>query len=85
MQERRKEPRQRVLKAGKVICNDRSCVFDCRITDLTAGGARLKIENPWLVPNRFDFVDTASAKTKRPARVIWREVMEFGISFTDAA
>ena len=85
MQERRREPRQRVLKVGKVVHNALNSVFDCRIRDLTAHGARLRIETAWVVPNYFDFVDTTRANIRRPARVVWRELTEFGICFEDAA
>ena len=82
MEERRREHRQRVLKAAKVVFNERQCLYDCRIHDLTVAGARLRIEHAWLVPQHFGFVDVAhEAASLRPARVVWRGNGEVGITF----
>ena len=85
MEDRRAEHRQKVLKVGKVIFNGQNCLYDCRIRDLTAAGARLRIEHSWQVPERFGFVDTSRGQGRRPARVVWRGDTELGITFDDAA
>lgn len=85
MEERRKEPRQRVLKVGKVVFGAQDCLYDCRIRDMTARGARLRIEHAWQVPETFTFVNTSAASAKCVARVVWRGQSEVGIAFKDAA
>ena len=85
MNERRREPRRRVLRTGKIVHNALSSVYDCRIADQTERGARLKIDNSWAVPGYFEFMDTARGKARRPASVVWRSADELGIEFDDAA
>ena len=80
MDERRAERRQRVLKKGKIVFNDRMSILDVRIRDLTAGGARLVVENPLYIPNEFGFIDTVS-RIERLARLVWRSEREIGIAF----
>ena len=85
MQERRIEHRHKVLKAGKIVHGAQNCLYDCRIKDMTAHGARLKVEHGWQVPKNFNFIDTMRAKIQRPSRVVWRGETEVGIAFEDAA
>ena len=85
MEERRNEFRQKVLKAGKIVHGGQNCLYDCRVRDMTAHGARLKVEHAWQVPKNFNFIDTMRARIQRPARVVWRGQVEVGIAFEDAA
>ena len=85
MQERRSEPRQRVLKVGKIVHNGQNSLYDCRISDLSDGGARLAIEQAWLVPKYFRFIDQLRGKEQRPAHVVWRGTSQVGIAFDDAS
>ena len=85
MEERRIERRQKVLKAGKIVHSGQNCLYDCRVRDMTAHGARLRVEHGWQVPRNFNFIDTMRAKIQRPARVVWRAEEEVGIAFEDAA
>ena len=85
MDERRIEHRQRVLKAGKIVHDGQNCLYDCRVRDMTACGARLIVEHGWLVPPNFNFIDSMRQKLQRPARVVWRGPTEVGIVFEDAA
>lgn len=80
MNERRAERRQRVLKKGKIVFNDRYSVLDCRIRDLTPGGARLVLDNTLYVPSEFSFIDTVS-RIERLARLVWRTEAEIGVAF----
>lgn len=56
MNERRKEPRHRVLKAGKIIFNHGNSVIDCTIRDLSDKGAALQIASPGGFPKTFDLL-----------------------------
>lgn len=84
MEERRAEHRQRVLKVGKIVYNGQHCLYDCRIRDMTAAGARLRVEHSWQVPQYFRFIDTSRNEAQRPARVVWRGDGELGVCFEAA-
>ena len=45
MDDRRKTPRKRLLKEGKIVYADGLRVLDCTIRDMSAEGARLLIAN----------------------------------------
>jgi len=80
MEERRAERRQRCLKKGKIVFNDRNSLIDCRIRDMTPGGARLLVENTLFIPTHFTFIDTLS-RIERVARLVWRTDREIGVAF----
>jgi hypothetical protein len=85
MQEQRNEPRQRVLKAGKIVHNGLNSVYDCRVSDMTRRGARLTMDNTWVVPPHFVFMDMTRPEVRRPATIVWRNQDALGIRFEDAA
>ena len=79
---KRRSPRQRVLKAGKIVYANGSIVIDCTIRNLSDTGARLQVPTSVAIPDRFEFVEAASAK-RRPATVMWRRGDLMGIRFDD--
>lgn len=79
---KRRSPRQRVLKAGKIAYANGSIVIDCTIRNLSDTGARLQVPTSVAIPDRFEFVEAASAK-RRPATVMWRRGDLMGIRFDD--
>jgi hypothetical protein len=85
MHEQRKEPRQRVLKVGKIVHNGLNSVYDCGIKDMSATGARLKMDSTWIVPLHFQFIDLTRPESRRPAKVVWRDRSQIGIRFEDGA
>ena len=52
--ERRRHPRRKVLRAGKVAMNDYCSVYDCQIRDLSVSGAKLRF--PELTPIAKNFM-----------------------------
>ncbi len=79
---KRRSPRQRVLKAGKIAYANGSIVIDCTIRNLSDTGARLQVPTSVAIPDRFECVEAASAK-RRPATVMWRRGDLMGIRFDD--
>ena len=78
MDERRRAPRQRVLKTGTIFFNNGRSSTSCVLRNVSSGGALLKIENTLGVPAefrlRFDghLVDCVSVR---------RTVGEIGVAF----
>ncbi len=54
MDERRKEPRRRALKAGKIIFNRGNSIIDCVVRNLSDKGASLEITSSVGLPNKFE-------------------------------
>ncbi len=79
--ERRRWPRKRVLKRGKILYFDRPSVIDCTIRDVSEGGARLVCSQAGLLPKEFYLVFVIE-KEMRKARIVWRTAEELGVEFT---
>jgi hypothetical protein len=78
--ERRAEPRRPVLKGGRIVFNNGFSTIDCRVRNLSAGGARLQVASVVGVPDRFDLVMT-DTKERRPCRIAWRNANLVGVAF----
>ncbi|MGL4264218.1 MAG: PilZ domain-containing protein [Afipia sp.] len=78
MENLRKSPRRRVLKAGKISFSGGAVT--CTIRDLSATGAALEITSPIDVPDEFTLV-IEMEHLKRNCRVVWRKDRRLGICF----
>jgi hypothetical protein len=76
-------PRQRVLKAARIVFDDLS-TMDVGLRDLSATGAKLIVGNGLLIPNTFRLIVNAD-QSIRPAKVAWRKESQIGIEFTGEA
>lgn len=79
--ERRRQPRQRVLKGALVVFGQLNRTFDCTIRNLTAKGAKLTLESTLGTPGEFLLLVTVEAKAV-PARAVWKTEKEIGVEFT---
>ncbi len=79
MEERRKSPRMRVLKSGKIIVAAKAPRVMCTVRNISAGGACLQMENQYGIPDAFDVVIDG---VQHPCRVAWRSSVRMGIAFT---
>jgi hypothetical protein len=80
--ERRRAPRQRVLKGALIVFGAREdLTFDCRIRNLTADGAKLQLGSTQGVPDAFHLLIPQEFRIA-PAQAIWRNAREIGIGFT---
>ena len=80
MEERRKLPRARTLKSGKIVFNLHSCVVDCTVRNLNDKGASLETASPFGLPDRFN-LRLASDGTRKACRVVWRRGQRLGVVF----
>ena len=78
--EARKTPRKRVILGGKVIYNEGQFTTDCRIRDLSDGGARVVLAPGIVIPTRVVLVDTRNGIAYE-AEVAWMKAPEFGLRF----
>jgi hypothetical protein len=79
MEEHRKEPRQRTLKAATIIIAGK-LVIDCKVRNLTYKGASLEVGSLVGIPAMFELSIPVDNLT-RLCRVRWRKSNQIGISF----
>lgn len=80
MDERRKLPRRRTLKAGSITLNHDGSV-DCRVRNQSPIGACLKLASQLGIPDDFVLV-VETDHVKAPCHVVWRTAMRLGVAFT---
>lgn len=83
-QHSRKETRKRTLKAGRIVYDRLSRVFDCTIRNASDSGALLLVPSTTGIPSEF-LLYMDSDHQRRPAEVIWRQDDRIGIRFTGPA
>ena len=81
-EDRRKHPRQRVLKRGRMVFNDGHSTIDCTIRDISTGGARLRVGSEVAVPAVFELVFLESTLRRKVARR-WQTGVEIGVEYID--
>ena len=80
MAERKRYPRLRTLKTGRIVFDRRSCVIDCTVRNLSAAGACLELSSTVGVPERFELL-IGPEKYPRPCRVAWKDGKRLGVTF----
>jgi EAL domain-containing protein (putative c-di-GMP-specific phosphodiesterase class I) len=76
----RRHPRQRVLKDGKIISANMSCVTDVKIRDMSASGALIRIPTGTNLTESFSLLIVSERKLYSAA-VRWRKGETIGIEF----
>ncbi len=82
--DKRKAPRRRVLKEGKIVFADAMRVIDCTIRDMSEKGARLLVANTVGLPDTFNLFEKSTGLLY-PARIAWRQRDAIGIEFDGPA
>ena len=77
--DRRNTPRRRTLKAAQIFFNNRRCVIDCTVRNLSTGGALLSVPNVMGVPDQFDL---CLGRGCRSVRVVWKSDRTLGVVWT---
>jgi hypothetical protein len=54
---------------------------ECAMSDISATGARIEVEKPGELPDRFILMFTSSGQPCRWCRVIWRTGRHVGVKF----
>jgi hypothetical protein len=80
---KRRAPRQRTLKGGKIVFKEGAFTFECMIKNISATGALLQVENTNGIPNRFTLV-FEDRSPSRLCNVAWRSANRLGVAFEDA-
>jgi hypothetical protein len=73
--------RRRVLKSGIIAFNDHHSTIACGVRDLTATGARLRVDGSISAPDTFDLIIKLDG-LEAHCVVAWRKDGEIGVRFT---
>jgi hypothetical protein len=78
---RQRETRKSFDRPGLITGPDGAPLRECRILDVSSGGARLKVDQTAGLPEAFTLVLSWSARTTRRCQVRWRSETELGVQF----
>ncbi len=76
---RREQFRRTVIKGAKIVFNDRQSTLNCRVRDMTAGGARLDLLTQQLLPHEFELQMAGNAARRCGLR--WAHGTFVGVRF----
>jgi len=76
-------PRRRMLKAGKIAYNDRHVTIGCTVRDISATGARLRVEGSVTAPDTFELLIQLDG-LEANCQVVWRSGSDVGVKFLGA-
>lgn len=79
-EKRRAERRRTRLRSGKLVGIDGRFLIECQLHDIAGGGAKIRVADPRLVPDRFWLFDDHYAQALI-AEVVWRDGLELGVRF----
>ncbi|NJO36077.1 MAG: PilZ domain-containing protein [Rhodospirillales bacterium] len=75
--------RRRVLKAGVVAYNDRHVSLPCTVRDVSATGARVRVDGSVSAPDTFELIIDIDG-FEASCQVVWRKGNEIGVRFLGA-
>lgn len=78
--EKRAEPRHRVLKGGNIFFNKGYGAYDCVLKNLSDSGALIKMEDSSGIPGVFDFT-IKGEEFRQQATLAWRSNGMAGVRF----
>lgn len=81
--EARAAARRRTLKAGVVAYSDRHVTVPCIVRDISATGARLRIEGSVTAPDTFELIISLDG-LEADCQVVWRKATDLGVRFLAA-
>jgi hypothetical protein len=81
--EARAAPRRKVLKAGVAASSNRHLTVSCTVRDLSATGARLRVDNIATIPDTFELIIAVDG-LEANCEVVWRKTNEVGVKFIGA-
>jgi hypothetical protein len=77
--DRRSKDRRTALKSGRIVYNDGKSSIDCRVRNISPGGARLELGTPQLLPHTFEL--HIPGQPVRLCNLRWAKGNLVGVSF----
>jgi hypothetical protein len=77
----RKSPRQRVHAVAFLYTTDGWPLGECRLKDISTGGAKLAVSIAGEVPNEFLLALSRDGSVRRRCQIAWRAETQIGVRF----
>lgn len=74
----RVRPSGKMSNAAKLNVGPKAPLIDCRVIDVSAGGACIEIWGDVKLPERFEMIHGV---TKKRCRIVWKAGRRFGLTF----
>lgn len=84
--DQRNTARHRVLKGGAIVINKLNSSFSVTLRDLSDTGVKIKLQDPWDVPARFELLindTTTGTTTRRSCEKRWQQGVLVGARFLE--
>jgi c-di-GMP-binding flagellar brake protein YcgR len=83
--QRRKSARRQINIVAAILPeNGGPMIAQCTMADISAGGARLIVEDAATIPDTFLLVLSRAARTHRKCSVRWRAATAIGVEFAQS-
>lgn len=79
--EKRQFERKPVVVRARISAGAGSRIRECTIADVSAGGAKIVIEDGAKIPDRFTLMLSANGSVQRKCKVAWRRGPELGVQW----
>ena len=80
--DQRQAERTGTLRGGKIVYNNKMCVSDCQVRDISDTGCRVTVESSAGIPDHF-MLHILNGDVKRECEVAWRRSDMLGLRFID--
>ena len=80
LENRKASERSKQLKRVQIIFNNGICTIDAILRNLSEEGARIEVDNPQEIPDKFMLKFTSDFKTKQ-CLIVWRGDKYIGLMF----
>jgi hypothetical protein len=85
MSKDKRKHNRRYLQYNAWIGTGTSLLRGCVISDISHTGARLDVENPDDLPERFRLLFSAPGSVDRKCHIVWRTTKQVGVEFEKAS
>ncbi len=81
MTQEKRKARRRPLRHTAWVALGPGDLHDCKLSDISASGARIDVEESMTLPDHFMLFLTNNGATRRACRVAWRNEQQIGVKF----
>lgn len=81
MSQEKRRARRRPLRHTAWLAVGPGELHDCKLSDISAAGARIDVEESVTLPDHFMLFLTNNGATRRACRVVWRNAQQIGVKF----
>jgi PilZ domain len=81
MTQEKRRARRQTLRHTAWLAVGPGELHDCKLSDISAVGARIDVDESVTLPDHFMLFLTNNGATRRACRVVWRNAQQIGVEF----